>query len=216
MTAFSIGSPRAATRGKAAAATYRSMETAPAGNAFLTSLIAGVGAAVTWTTFYKGTHSHRLRDSLPDHQRVYDAIARRHPVAARVAMKELVHLALRDTTDARQWMSRKAGESLRCAIGFTRPPFRLVRHKTRVYNCARTYCLTRPRSWRGWRARGGRRVCIPAEPDSLAGDGSARASRKWRPAPYSRRQSSINVRRKWREPRGRITRLAADGAMAPL
>lgn len=72
------------------------------GNAFVASLIAGVGAAVTWTTFYKGTHSHHLRDSLPDHQRVYDALASRDPAAARAAMTELVDLALRDTTDARK------------------------------------------------------------------------------------------------------------------
>jgi DNA-binding FadR family transcriptional regulator len=70
------------------------------GNAFVASLIAGVGAAVTWTTFYKGTHSRHLRDSLPDHQRVYDALAKRDPAAARAAMTELVELALRDTTDA--------------------------------------------------------------------------------------------------------------------
>ena len=77
------------------------------GNDFVASLIAGVGAAVTWTTFYKGTHSPQLRDSLPDHQRVYDAIARRDPSGARSAMTELVDLALRDTTDARKRMGRK-------------------------------------------------------------------------------------------------------------
>jgi len=72
------------------------------GNDFVASLIAGVGAAVTWTTFYKGTHSPHLRDSLPDHQRVYDALAGRDAAAARLAMTELVDLALRDTTDARK------------------------------------------------------------------------------------------------------------------
>lgn len=75
------------------------------GNAFVASLTAGVGAAVTWTTFYKGTHSRQLRDSVPDHQHVYDAIARRDPRAARAAMAELVELALRDTTDARKRLS---------------------------------------------------------------------------------------------------------------
>ena len=71
-------------------------------NAFVASLTASVGAAVTWTTFYKGTHSRRLRDSVPDHQQVYDAVARRDPRAARAAMAELVDLALRDTTDSRK------------------------------------------------------------------------------------------------------------------
>jgi DNA-binding FadR family transcriptional regulator len=45
------------------------------GNAFVKSLTAGVGAAVTWTNFYKGLHNPHLRDSLPDHQRFYDAVA---------------------------------------------------------------------------------------------------------------------------------------------
>ena len=74
-------------------------------NAFVASLTASVGAAVTWTTYYKGTHSRHLRDSLPDHQHVYDAIARGDARAARMAMTELVDLALRDTTDARKRMS---------------------------------------------------------------------------------------------------------------
>lgn len=74
-------------------------------NAFVASLTASVGAAVTWTTFYKGTHTRQLRDSLPDHQQVYDAVARRDVRAARVAMAELVDLALRDTTEARKRMS---------------------------------------------------------------------------------------------------------------
>jgi DNA-binding FadR family transcriptional regulator len=72
------------------------------GNAFVESLTAGVGAAVTWTTFYKGLHSPHLRDSLPDHQRVYDAVASQDVPAARAAMLNLVDLALRDTTNARR------------------------------------------------------------------------------------------------------------------
>jgi len=75
------------------------------GNAFVASLTAGVGAAVTWSTFYKGRHSRQLRDSLPDHQHVYEAVARGDARAARSAMAELVDLALRDTTDARKGLS---------------------------------------------------------------------------------------------------------------
>jgi DNA-binding FadR family transcriptional regulator len=74
-------------------------------NAFVASLTASVGAAVTWTTFYKGTHTRQLRDSLPDHQHVYDAVARRDARSARVAMAELVDLALQDTTEARKRMT---------------------------------------------------------------------------------------------------------------
>ena len=93
--------------GRAADQAFHAALLRATGNAFVASLIAGVGAAVTWTTFYKGTHSRQLRDSLPDHQRVYDEIARRDPSGARTAMTELVDLALRDTTDARKRMGRK-------------------------------------------------------------------------------------------------------------
>jgi DNA-binding FadR family transcriptional regulator len=77
------------------------------GNAFVASLTAGVGAAVTWTTIYKGLHSKHLRDSMPDHQRVYDAVAAKDGRAARQAMADLVDLALRDTTEARNRGGRK-------------------------------------------------------------------------------------------------------------
>src|ERR1700730_2962905 len=77
------------------------------GNAFVESLTAGVGAAVTWTTIYKGLHNHHLRDSVPDHQRVYDAVAAQDVPAARAAMISLVDLALRDTTNARKAGKKK-------------------------------------------------------------------------------------------------------------
>jgi DNA-binding FadR family transcriptional regulator len=70
------------------------------GNAFLLSLTAGIGAAITWTTIYKGHHSPPLRDSVPDHEAVYDAVAAQNPDAARTAMAKLVDLARRDTTKA--------------------------------------------------------------------------------------------------------------------
>jgi len=78
------------------------------GNAFFGSLVASVGAAVTWTTLYKGAHALKLRDSLPDHQRVYEAVAARDAGAARAAMIELIDLALRDTTAAQRGRKRRA------------------------------------------------------------------------------------------------------------
>ena len=77
------------------------------GNAFVESLTVGVGAAVTWTTIYKGLHSPHLRDSVPDHQRVYDAVAAQDVATARAAMADLVDMALRDTTSARRASKRK-------------------------------------------------------------------------------------------------------------
>ena len=77
------------------------------GNVFIESLTAGVGAAVTWTTIYKGLHSPHLRNSVPDHQRVYEAVVARQVPAARAAMADLIDLALRDTTAARRASKKK-------------------------------------------------------------------------------------------------------------
>ena len=78
------------------------------GNPFLASLTSGVAAAVTWTTIFKQRKRPLPRDPLPDHERVYEAVASGDAAAAREAMAELVHLALLDTTDARAVSSRAA------------------------------------------------------------------------------------------------------------
>jgi DNA-binding FadR family transcriptional regulator len=80
------------------------------GNAFFASLIASVGAAVAWTTVFKGMHAQQLRDSVPDHQRVYDAVAAGDAAAARSAMIELVDLALHDTKAAQRAVRRRRRE----------------------------------------------------------------------------------------------------------
>ncbi len=72
------------------------------GNAFMVSLTSGVGAAVSWTTIFKQRQSPLVRDPLPDHRRVYEAIKAADPVAAHQAMENLVDLALLDTTNARK------------------------------------------------------------------------------------------------------------------
>jgi DNA-binding FadR family transcriptional regulator len=72
------------------------------GNAFIVSLTSGVGAAVSWTTIFKQRVSPLVRDPLPDHQRVYEAIKAADPIAAHAAMENLVDLALFDTTNARK------------------------------------------------------------------------------------------------------------------
>jgi DNA-binding FadR family transcriptional regulator len=71
---------------------------AASGNPFLVSLTSGVAAAVTWTTIFKQRKKPLPRDPLPDHERVYWAVASRDAPAARDAMTELVSLALLDTT----------------------------------------------------------------------------------------------------------------------
>jgi len=71
-------------------------------NVFLVSLTSGVGAAISWTTIFKQRESPLARDPLPDHQRVYEAVAASDPVAASKAMENLVDLAFLDTRNARK------------------------------------------------------------------------------------------------------------------
>ena len=73
------------------------------GNEALMVLSASIGAAVNWTTIFKHRGGPPARNALPDHHLVYDAIAAGDPIAARLAMRSLVDLALEDT---RQSMSR--------------------------------------------------------------------------------------------------------------
>jgi DNA-binding FadR family transcriptional regulator len=68
-----------------------------AGNELLATLNVSIGAAVRWTTIYK-QRRHRLpRDPIPDHRRLYAAIADGDPARAREAARELIELALQDT-----------------------------------------------------------------------------------------------------------------------
>lgn len=67
------------------------------GNPFLVTLTSGVGAAVAWTTIFKQRNSPLLRDPLPDHKRVYEAVAAGDSPAAHRAMTDLVDMAFQDT-----------------------------------------------------------------------------------------------------------------------
>lgn len=71
-------------------------------NDALLVLTASIGAAVNWTTQFKQRSRALPRNPIPDHVRVYDAIAARDPVAASDAMRVLVDLALEDTRSAMQ------------------------------------------------------------------------------------------------------------------
>ena len=63
-------------------------------------LSASIGAAVNWTTQYKQRSRALPRDPIPDHVRVFDAIAAGDAEGASTAMKMLVELALDDTRSA--------------------------------------------------------------------------------------------------------------------
>jgi DNA-binding FadR family transcriptional regulator len=71
-------------------------------NDALVALSATIGAAVKWTTQFKQRQRALPRNPIPDHARVYDAIAAQDADAARDAMRVLVDLALEDTRSAMQ------------------------------------------------------------------------------------------------------------------
>jgi DNA-binding FadR family transcriptional regulator len=70
---------------------------AATGNPFVVSLTNGVTAAVSALTEFKQRIAPLKRDPVPDHLRVYDAIAAKDAGAARDAMAELIRLAIMDT-----------------------------------------------------------------------------------------------------------------------
>lgn len=69
-------------------------------NDALVVLSASIGAAVSWTTQFKQRLRALPRDPIPDHVRVFDAIAAGDVEGASTAMRQLVELALEDTQSA--------------------------------------------------------------------------------------------------------------------
>jgi DNA-binding FadR family transcriptional regulator len=65
-------------------------------NESLASLASSVGAAVRWTTRFKQRHAANPRDPLPEHIAVFAAIENADADTARVAMEQLLMLALSD------------------------------------------------------------------------------------------------------------------------
>ena len=77
------------------------------GNPFIISLANGVRAAVRATTIYKQRRRPLRRDPLPDHVRVFEAIAAKQPETARAAMSALIRLARIDTPVSRSGIKKK-------------------------------------------------------------------------------------------------------------
>lgn len=71
-------------------------------NEAVVALSASIGAAVSWTTQFKQRARALPRNPIPDHVRVYDAIAAGDAEAASEAMRTLVDLALEDTRSSMQ------------------------------------------------------------------------------------------------------------------
>jgi len=89
-------------RGRLADHDFHATLLSASGNPFLISLSTSVAAAVTWSTTFKHRTHRLMRDPVPDHVRVYKAIAAEDGNAARKAMTQLIELAFLDATQARR------------------------------------------------------------------------------------------------------------------
>jgi DNA-binding FadR family transcriptional regulator len=75
-------------------------------NPFIISLTTGMSAAIRTTTLFKQRDRPLRRDPLPDHWRVFAAIAARDRHKAQEAMRELIELARLDTPVKRRAPAR--------------------------------------------------------------------------------------------------------------
>ena len=82
--------------GQAADQRFHRAILAAAGNQALATLASSVGAAAAWSTRFKQRNRALPRDPVPDHRAVFDAIVAGDAAGARVAMSELLRLAIAD------------------------------------------------------------------------------------------------------------------------
>jgi DNA-binding FadR family transcriptional regulator len=78
-------------------------------NPFIISLTTGVSAAIRTTTIFKQRKRPLRRDPVPDHVKVFEAIAAKDPRKAQAAMSELIELARMDTPTSRRLEGRRTG-----------------------------------------------------------------------------------------------------------
>ena len=87
-------------KGRAADQDFHAALLIASDNPFLRTLTTSVATAVAWTTALKQRVRPLVRDPIPDHAAVYEAIRARDPEAARRAMAKLIELASFDTRTA--------------------------------------------------------------------------------------------------------------------
>ena len=92
MTAYTLNKPE----GREADKAFHAALLTSTANPFVISLTKGVTAAVNSLTEFKQSLAKITRDPVPDHLRVFEAIAAIDPDAARVAMIKLIRLAVLD------------------------------------------------------------------------------------------------------------------------
>jgi DNA-binding FadR family transcriptional regulator len=101
--------------GRAADQQFHATLLLAADNPFLRTLTSSIAAAVSWTTALKQRVRPLVRDPIPDHAAVFEAIAARDPDAARAAMSKLVELARFDTRTAPRAPANRASTGRRAA-----------------------------------------------------------------------------------------------------
>jgi DNA-binding FadR family transcriptional regulator len=83
--------------GRAADQTFHYLILEATRNEPLITLSSSIAAAVEWTTMFARRERQKLRDPMPDHFAVYEALVRGDSEAARLRMAELVANAFDDT-----------------------------------------------------------------------------------------------------------------------
>lgn len=83
-------------RGRDADRSFHAALLSATGNPYIVSLTNGVASAVTSLTEFKHRLAKVRRNAVPDHEKVYDAIAAKDPRGARNAMVNLIRLAILD------------------------------------------------------------------------------------------------------------------------
>jgi len=101
--------------GRSADQLFHSTLLLASGNPFLRTLASSISTAVSWTTALKQEVRPLVRDPVPDHATVLDAIAAQDRNSARNAMIKLVELALFDTKTAPQAPSKRRAKRPRAA-----------------------------------------------------------------------------------------------------
>jgi DNA-binding FadR family transcriptional regulator len=93
--------------GRQADLDFHTMLLLATGNPFIISLSTGVRAAIRTTTIYKQRRHPLRRDPLPDHLRVFEAIAAKEAAKAQEAMSALIQFARIDTPPAKLSAGKK-------------------------------------------------------------------------------------------------------------
>ena len=94
-------------RGRLADKMFHGILLTASANPFVISLSSSVTAAVAWSTAFKERTQRLRRDAVPDHLKVYEAIAARSPAGARAAMLELIELAFSDAIQIRRRSAKR-------------------------------------------------------------------------------------------------------------